>query len=155
MVSQVCTVSHILLSNSSRLKRGVYKLPGLVGFSHRTFFCLLRKHFSTAIEMGSLNNIPAITPPAGVTPNFVNPESQSLMVIISCISCFVVIISVSLLRFYTNLWIKKSFKADDSKFQLNCPMRSLIKTVACVFAVVGHYISLFNKCLFFIITIGR
>lgn len=155
MVSQVCTASHVPVSNSSLSKRGVYKLPGLVGVSHRTFFCLLRKHFSTTIEMGSLNNIPALAPPGGVTSNFVNPESQSSMVIISCIICLVFIIPVSLLRFYTNFWIKKSVKADDSKFQLNCPLRSLIKIVACVFAVVGHYFSLFNKCLFFIVTIGR
>ena len=58
---------------------------------------------------------PALAPPPGVTPNFINPQSQALMVIVTSILCLVLLILISLLRFYTNLWIKKSLKAEDSK----------------------------------------
>lgn len=64
-----------------------------------------------------LYHVPALVPPPGVTSNFKNPESQSLMVIITSILCLVLISIISTLRFYTNLWIKKSLKADDSKYQ--------------------------------------
>lgn len=67
--------------------------------------------------MDPLTYFPALVPPAGVTPNFINPQSQALMVIVTSILCLVLIIFISLLRFYTNLWIKKSLKADDSRFQ--------------------------------------
>ncbi|KAL6718611.1 hypothetical protein ACLMJK_002845 [Lecanora helva] len=72
--------------------------------------------------MDLLYQVPALAPPPGVRPNFVNPQSQALMVVIASIICFALIIPISLLRFYTNLWIKKSVKADD---------------VVCVFAVMG------------------
>ena len=67
--------------------------------------------------MDPLTHFPALAPPTGVTPNFINPQSQALMVIVTSILCLVLIILISLLRFYTNLWIKKSLKADDSKYQ--------------------------------------
>ncbi|KAL9100424.1 MAG: hypothetical protein Q9163_004206 [Psora crenata] len=63
--------------------------------------------------MDSLTHFPALPPPAGVTPNFINPQSQALMVVVTSILCLVFIIIISLLRFYTILWIKKSLKADD------------------------------------------
>lgn len=67
--------------------------------------------------MDPLTHFPALVPPVGVTPNFINPQSQALMVIVTSILCLVLIILISLLRFYTNLWIKKSLKADDSQYQ--------------------------------------
>lgn len=65
--------------------------------------------------MNPLKHIPALAPPKGVTPNFVHPQSQALMVVVTSIICLILITIISLLRFYTNLWIKKSVKADDSK----------------------------------------
>ena len=68
--------------------------------------------------MDLLTHVPALlAPPAGVTSNFIDPQSRALMVIFTCILCLVLIIPISLLRFYTNLWIKKSLKANDSKYQ--------------------------------------
>ena len=67
--------------------------------------------------MDPLTHFPALAPPAGVIPNFINPQSQALMVIVTSILCLVLIALISLLRFYTNLRIKKSLKADDSKCQ--------------------------------------
>lgn len=71
----------------------------------------------SSLKMDPLFHFPALAPPAGVTPNFVNPQSQALMVIVTSILCLVLIILISLLRFYTNLWIKKSLKADDSMYE--------------------------------------
>lgn len=67
--------------------------------------------------MDFLTHIPALPPPPGVTPNFIDPKSRALMVIVTSILCLVLLITVSLLRFYTNLGIKKSLKADDSKYR--------------------------------------
>lgn len=64
-----------------------------------------------------LTQVPALAPPPGVTSNFVNPESQALMVIIISIFCLVLTTVISFLRFYTNTWIKKVFRADDSEYQ--------------------------------------
>ena len=67
--------------------------------------------------MNPLTHFPALPPPPGVTPNFINPQSRALMVIVTSVLCLVLIILISLMRFYTNLWIKKSLKADDSTYQ--------------------------------------
>lgn len=75
-----------------------------------------REARSSSVNMDPLTHFPALAPPAGVTPNFVNPQSQALMVVVTSILCLVLIIIISLLRFYTNLWIKKSIKADDSMY---------------------------------------
>lgn len=66
----------------------------------------------------NLTHVPGLPPPAGITSNFFNPESRSLMIIVTSILCLVLITLISSLRFYTNIWIKRSLKADDSKYQL-------------------------------------
>lgn len=66
--------------------------------------------------MDSAYHIPALAPPAGVIPHFTHPDSQASIVSVSCILCLVLITVLSVLRFYTNLWIQKSLKADDSMF---------------------------------------
>lgn len=66
--------------------------------------------------MSPITILSALAPPPGVTPNFTNPQSQALMVIVTSIICLVLITIISLLRFYTNIWIKKSMNADDSTF---------------------------------------
>ncbi|KAL8685955.1 MAG: hypothetical protein Q9218_007442 [Villophora microphyllina] len=66
----------------------------------------------TSLAM-DLYHTPALAPPPHTVPNFINPQSQALMVIVSSIICLALIIPVALLRFYTNLWIKKSPKVDE------------------------------------------
>lgn len=68
------------------------------------------------VNMDPAYHIPALAPPAGITSNFTDPESQASIVSVSCILCLVLIIALSSLRFYTNLWVKKSFKADYSMY---------------------------------------
>ena len=71
--------------------------------------------------MDRLHHIPALAPPPGVEPNFTNPESQALMVVVTSALCLAFIIPISLLRFYTSVWIKKSLKADDSEYlRISC-----------------------------------
>ena len=70
------------------------------------------------MNMDLLYHVPALSPPPGVTSNFVNPESQSLVIIIPSIICLVLVTFISSLRFYTNFWIKKSLKAEDSRDQI-------------------------------------
>lgn len=65
--------------------------------------------------MDFFTHIPALLPPPGITPNFSNPQSQALMVTVTSIICLIMVVIISSLRFYTNAWIKKSLKADDSK----------------------------------------
>lgn len=63
----------------------------------------------------TLYHFPALAPPPGITSNFVNPQSQTLGVIVASTICLVLIIPVFFLRFYTNIWIKGSLKADDGE----------------------------------------
>ena len=65
--------------------------------------------------MSLLDLPPALEPPSGVKSNFVNPQSQAPMVVVACIVCQVLIIPISLLRFYTNIYVNRSLKAEDSK----------------------------------------
>ena len=67
--------------------------------------------------MDLLYHVATLAPPAGVTPNFIDPQSRASMVIVTSIVCLGLLIIVSLLRFYINIGIKKSLKADDSKYQ--------------------------------------
>lgn len=97
-------------------KEGYIDCLGFGSLFPSSIFCLLKKHLSSSLNMNFLYHVPTLAPPAGVTSNFKNPESQSLLIIVTSILCFVLISFISIVRFYTNLWIKKSLKADDSKY---------------------------------------
>ena len=70
-----------------------------------------------------LYQFPALAPPPGITSNFVNPQSQTLGVIIASTICLVLIIPIFFLRFYTNIWIKGSLKADDGEHASASPVQ--------------------------------
>lgn len=110
------TSSLFPVSCSLQTKQKIYKLPGFELLFIRINFSLLKKCLFSPRNMDFLYHVPALAPPAGVTSNFINPESQSLMVIISSILCLVLTTVISSLRFYTNFWINRSLKADDSKY---------------------------------------
>lgn len=116
--NQVCTTSHIRISLIALgLKEGCIYCLGVVHLFLLRISSLQRKHLCPTANMNILYHVPSLMPPAGVTSNFVNPESQALMVIVTSILCLVLISLISTLRFYTNLCIKRSFKADDSKYR--------------------------------------
>ena len=58
----------------------------------------------------------SLPPSAGGTPNFINPQSQVLMVLVTSVLYPVLILLTSLPRFYTNLWIIKSLRVDESTY---------------------------------------
>lgn len=60
-----------------------------------------------------LERLPALSPPPGVTPNFVNPENyQSLIIALQTI-CLALATGFTALRIYTKLFIIKSFASED------------------------------------------
>lgn len=88
--------------------------------------------------MNPLTQLPALPPPAGITSNFVNPQSQASIIVAACTTCLILVTVISLLRFYTNLVVKKSFKADDSMYLFSSRGEVLKEVVVCAVAVVGH-----------------
>ena len=67
--------------------------------------------------MDYLKQMPALAPPAGTIPNFINPESRASMVVITSTVCLVLTAVISSLRFYTIVCIKRSFRPDDGEYR--------------------------------------
>ena len=59
--------------------------------------------------------VPGLTPPPGVTPNFVNPPSIHLEASITLGICLAVTTPLVWLRLYTRYYIMKSHGLDDCK----------------------------------------
>ena len=63
-----------------------------------------------------LSNIPALAPPAGVVPNFVNPENQNVTIyVVLTISISVTMLAV-MTRIYTKAYIIRKIGWEDCKF---------------------------------------
>ena len=60
-----------------------------------------------------LKHTPALAPPPGVIPNFINPESQADVFTITSSVFLAMMLSVFLMRMYANLLIKRKIRADD------------------------------------------
>lgn len=59
------------------------------------------------------SDLPAMPPPPGVTPNFVNPQNRTdVYVVVYTIFSSLVVLFVSL-RFYAKIWITRSVGWDD------------------------------------------
>jgi hypothetical protein len=54
-------------------------------------------------------------PPAGVTPNFINPESIGYRVILAALLCPAIALIFTLLRLYTKRFLIKHLHIDDCK----------------------------------------
>jgi hypothetical protein len=63
--------------------------------------------------MESLSNIPAGTPPPGVTPNFVNPESRAPALVAVCILMIILSVPCVAVRIFIKLRISKNTGVDD------------------------------------------
>ena len=61
--------------------------------------------------------VPGLTPPPGVTSNFVNPPSQSNITIIVMTVYLVLTTPLVILRMYTRAFVKGPVKWDDCKLQ--------------------------------------
>ena len=57
--------------------------------------------------------IPAVPPPLGVTPNFINPESRTRLTVILCSAILVPMLALVALRIYSKVVIAHSFGLED------------------------------------------
>lgn len=60
-----------------------------------------------------MENYPAVPPPPGVTPNFVDPETRAPVVIVFSAISLGLMWPVLATRTYTKVWILRSFGWDD------------------------------------------
>lgn len=63
-----------------------------------------------------LSNVPALAPPPGVVPNFVNPESLAPLCRIVIALTLPLMVVFLALRMYVRLRISRAMGADDSQF---------------------------------------
>lgn len=59
---------------------------------------------------------PALQPPEGVTPNFVNPENFHTAIIGTIVVCIALTTCLACTRMYTKLIITKTYGWDDCMF---------------------------------------
>lgn len=78
-----------------------------------------------------LTQIPTLAPPHGISSNFLNPVSQGKAIKIISIICMILMSLSCVMRMYSRLWIKRTFKTDDC---------------ACLLAVVGDERSVHLYC---------
>ena len=115
MISQCKSSTAFLFFSESRRWKSVYPL------------CILPE--GNCLRKPPLNmedilyHFPALAPPPAMTSNFVNPQSQTLGVILADTICLFLIIPISCLRFYKNIWIKGSLKAGDGKHASASPVQ--------------------------------
>ena len=78
-------------------------------------FCCIRAMASPADIQRSLNG-PALAPPTGVLPNFVDPENVHVAVYVTGILCVFISTLVFWIRVYTRLYIFGETEWEDCKF---------------------------------------
>ena len=85
-------------------------------------------------QLHMLAELPALQPPPGVVPNFVDPvtNAHQLVGVVSVLLALMILFALN--RFYTKIWITKKFTWDDRRFLmchnpynhmkvLMCPLR--------------------------------
>ena len=70
---------------------------------------------SPALPSQASLDIPALLPPPGVTPNFINPPSLGSELLIASIICLTFMALFAGMRFYTKIVIKNCLGWDDCK----------------------------------------
>lgn len=68
---------------------------------------------SLDIDLSALGEFPALIPPPGVQPNFVNPFSRGPDVVIASSICLALMLVMVIVRFFTKLYIKHRWGWDD------------------------------------------
>lgn len=69
-------------------------------------------------EGADLSKIPALDPPPGIMPNFLDPVSRANITVIPCAGIVAVMILFVFLRMYTKIYITHSTGWDDCKTKL-------------------------------------
>jgi hypothetical protein len=62
-----------------------------------------------------LTKIPALDPPPGVTPDFVDPATRANLTLVSCAGIVAVMILFVMLRMYTKIYVIQTTGWDDCK----------------------------------------
>lgn len=60
-----------------------------------------------------MENYPALPPPSGVVPNFVDPETRAPVIIVFCALSLGLMWPILITRLYSKIWILHSFGWDD------------------------------------------
>ena len=63
--------------------------------------------------MATMDNVPSVPPPPGVTSNFDDPETRAPLFRGIVILCIVLVWPIFLVRLYTKAWITRAFGLDD------------------------------------------
>ena len=73
------------------------------------------RNFSTDLLDMSIDyaHTPALPPPPGVTPNFVDPESQANLFVSVTAVCIALMLPIVIMRLYSRVCITRSFAIDD------------------------------------------
>lgn len=71
--------------------------------------------FFSARNLAQNKNVPALTPPAGVVPNFAAHNGRAELYIILCAILLAMVYALVSLRLYAKLWINHSAGLDDGK----------------------------------------
>lgn len=91
---------------------------------------------------GAPRLLPALKPPPGVIPNFVNPESNMQFLIVTT-TCFTALAGLFVaFRMYTRLYINRSAGSDDCQFSadfIGLPSLTLPNADACLIAMVSFF----------------
>jgi len=64
-----------------------------------------------------LSQIPALTPPPGVIPNFVHPQNEAYIPVVVISICFTLLVFFVSLRFYAKIWVLHAFGWDDGNLK--------------------------------------
>ncbi|KAL8711207.1 MAG: hypothetical protein Q9220_004352 [cf. Caloplaca sp. 1 TL-2023] len=64
-------------------------------------------------DLSAFGNFPALLPPPGVHPNFIDPYSRGRDVVIASSICVGLMMSMVIMRFYTKIRIKRVWGWDD------------------------------------------
>lgn len=86
-----------------------------------------------------LSNIPALSPPAGIMSNFIDPANRANITIIPCAGIVAVMILFVFLRMYTKIYITGSTGWDDCEsapFQSVCSRADSGAIDICIFVTV-------------------
>lgn len=79
---------------------------------------------ATPVEFQKLLNGPALAPPKGELPNFVNPDNIRVAVFVASVLCVFTSTLVFWIRVYTRIYIFDETEWEDCKFSILVSSRS-------------------------------
>ena len=93
-------------------KNQVYRHPNAFSIKVKTSLVFVSNLSYPAI-MSDLSSQPAIAPPPGVTPSFIDPPSQGYLIVVTVSVCLLCSTLLVLPRIYVSIFTSRTFKWDD------------------------------------------